>query len=204
LTGVCVPQRGHAIVLLEGAGFAGAGCGAARGPGIGIGIGGPGIGIAPGIGGPDIGIAPGIGGPGIGPGGIGPMLGGAIIGAPPIGAIIGAPNGDGAAGGMLASPLPQLRQNFMPGGFSPRHEGQIVGNPEAEGGVCPYAGGGVDNELPQLRQNDDPAGLSWPHIEQRIVTFTLSSHPGVSQHATVSGMGSGLFARAVVPARPNC
>jgi hypothetical protein len=70
-----------------------------------------------------------------------------------------------ADGGAPASALPQLRQNFMPAGFSPRHTPHTVGNPGPCAGVCPNAGA---NELPQLRQNADPDGLSWPHIEQRI------------------------------------
>jgi len=100
------------------------------------------------------------------------MPGGGMCGMAPIG-------GDaiGPAGGIICagtfgceafwSALPQLRQNFMPGGFSPRHTLQVldVGNPWGRAGVCPNAGA---NELPQFRQNDDPGGLSWPHIEQRI------------------------------------
>jgi hypothetical protein len=67
------------------------------------------------------------------------------------------------------SALPQLRQNFMPAGFSPRHvpHSKMPGNPCAAGGVCA-------KELPQFRQNDDPAGLSWPHFEQRIGPLTLN------------------------------
>jgi hypothetical protein len=138
-----VPHRGHAIVLPCGARGAAAG-GSGAGPGaIGIGIGG--IGIGPdGIG---IGIAP--GGIGIGPDGIGappsdPM--------PPIAPICAD-----------ASAVPQLRQNFIPGGFSPRHDGQITGNPPLATGVFAWV-----SALPQLRQNDDPGGLSWPQTEQRI------------------------------------
>ncbi len=92
-----------------------------------------------------------------------PMPGGDAIG--PAGGII-----PGAIGGIALAPgpviaLPQLRQNFMPGGFSPRQTLQMLGNPAARGGVCARAGA---IELPQFRQNDDPGGLSWPHIEQRI------------------------------------
>jgi hypothetical protein len=112
----------------------------------------------------------------------GAAIGGPIIGAPPI--------GGGALGAAAASPLPQLRQNFMPGGFSPRHVPQITGNPGDDGGVCPYAGGGADSALPQFRQNDDPAGLSWPQIEQRI-----SVPEAVSQPARRAGMVSGWFTR---------
>jgi hypothetical protein len=57
----------------------------------------------------------------------------------------------------------------MPGGFSPRHTPQMLGNPGAADGVCAKACGPAVNELPQFKQNDDPGGLSWPHIEQRIV-----------------------------------
>jgi hypothetical protein len=73
----------------------------------------------PGIGPPRAAIAAGIapGGPGIAPGnatGRGPANAG---------------GGDAAWG----SALPQLRQNFMPAGFSPRHTAQIdvPGNPGA-------------------------------------------------------------------------
>ncbi|MDQ3368855.1 MAG: hypothetical protein M3680_25810 [Myxococcota bacterium] len=96
--------------------------------------------------------------------------GGGIIGGGgdaigPCGAII--PGGIAPSPGFdgAASVVPQLRQNFMPGGFSPRHTPQMLGNPAGGGGVCPKPGA---SELPQFRQNDDPDGLSWPHIEQRI------------------------------------
>lgn len=92
------------------------------------------------------------------------LSGGAIIGAP----YIGGPGGAaiaGALGAVAVSPDPQLRQNFIPGGFSPRHTAHIVGNPPLTAGVCATA---VVSELPQLRQNDDPGGLSWPQTEQRI------------------------------------
>ena len=121
-------------------------------------------------------IGPPIDGPAIAPPIDGPPIGLPIDG-PPIGAgnIVGpcpidpAPYA-GITGLLVASALPQLRQNFMPGGFSPRHTGQMLGNPGAGGGVCAKACALLVNELPQFRQNDDPAGLSWPHIEQRIVS----------------------------------
>jgi hypothetical protein len=156
----------------DGSGFAAAGT-----PGVDIGLGdiGPGIGIGldigPGIG-LDIGIGPGGCGTGVanGPGGGMPVPGGGMpiptcggdaIG--PAGAIIFAGTPDAPA----ARALPQLRQNFIPGGLSPRHTLHVldVGNPWGAAGVCPNADA---SELPQLRQNDDPAGLSWPHTEQRI------------------------------------
>jgi hypothetical protein len=91
---------------------------------------------------------------------------------------------------VCGSALPQLRQYFMPGGFSPRHTTHSPGNPWAGDGVCPWA---CARELPQFRQNDDPVGLSWPHIEQRIVPLTLNPIQ-VSQQPQGSGMGAGLFA----------
>jgi hypothetical protein len=63
------------------------------------------------------------------------------------------------------SAVPQLLQNFIPGGFSPRHAPQIVGNPADGPGVCACTAG---SELPQFKQNAEFGGLSWPHIEQRI------------------------------------
>jgi hypothetical protein len=84
--------------------------------------------------------------------------GGAIIGAPTAGACAGAP------GVVCASAAPQDRQNFMPGGFSPWHTAQIMGNPPPGAGV----GAAAASALPQFRQNDDPGGLSWPQTEQRI------------------------------------
>jgi len=137
------------------------GCGIPIGPGGGIPIG-PGGGMAP-----------------IGPGGGMPARGGgaacAGAGLPCCAAMIWrtasgvsaiSVAGTGMAdGGAPASALPQLRQNFMPGGFSPRHTPHTLGNPAAGAGVWPKAGA---SELPQLRQNADPDGLSWPHIEQRI------------------------------------
>ena len=84
---------------------------------------------------------------------------GAIIGAPMAGACAGEP------GVVCCSVAPQLRQNFMPGGFSPRHAPQMTGNPAAWAGVC--VGGGA-SALPQFKQNDDPGGLWWPQAEQHI------------------------------------
>jgi len=84
--------------------------------------------------------------------------------------------------------VPQLRQNFMPDGFSPRHNVHTTmpGNPDGAGGVWAM-------ELPQFRQNDEPPGLSWPQIEQRIVPLTLNLIQ-VSQQPQVSGMRAGRFA----------
>ncbi len=90
-----------------------------------------------------------------------PMPGGDAIG--PGGGIMPGAIGGIAPGALIA--LPQLRQNFIPGGFSPRQTLQMLGNPAAGGEVCAKAGA---IELPQFRQNEDPGGLSWPHIEQRI------------------------------------
>lgn len=114
---------------------------------------------------------------------IAPPDGGGIIGAPPCGGMpaggtigpAGAPP-PGSVAGLAASAAPHARQNFIPGGFSPRQTPQITGNPAAAGGVWTNGGaaGAADNELPQLRQNDDPAGLSWPHIEQRIGPLDLN------------------------------
>jgi hypothetical protein len=102
-----------------------------------------------------------------------------------------------AEGGAPASALPQLRQNFIPGGFSPRQTPHTVGNPAGAAGVCPNAGA---SELPQLRQYADPDGLSWPHIEQRIAIGPPSLNPcPVSQHHAVSGMGPGRFATPSAP-----
>jgi hypothetical protein len=129
-TGVCVPQRGHAIVEP---------CGARGAPATGAGIA-----AATGIGRPAEGNTLGVCG--------------SVLRTPaPIA---------GDPGVVWPRPVPQLRQNFMPGGFSPRHIGQMTlaaGNPAAMGGVC--AG---TSALPQFRQNDDPGGLSWPQTEQRI------------------------------------
>jgi hypothetical protein len=65
--------------------------------------------------------------------------------------------------------VPQSRQNFMPGAFSPRHDGQNTappGNPVPATGVCCWTAGAI--ALPQFKQNDEPGGLSWPQTEQRI------------------------------------
>jgi hypothetical protein len=143
-TGVGVPQRGHVIMLpcagglgvaADGdtttfgddppiAGDGGTTPGAVDGmmPGGGIGL----------FSGAMVGAIPAdIGGAIIGP----PE--GDIIGAPPIapsappegGAIIGAPPPVGIAFAVCPSALPHARQNFIPGGFSPRHTPQITGNP---------------------------------------------------------------------------
>jgi len=122
---------------------------------------------------------------------------------PPIGLDIGTgpgrpePMNAGDPALICASALPQLRQNFMPGGFSPRHtpHTEMLGNPCAGGGVCANACAPVPglSELPQFRQNDDPAGLSWPHIEQRIGPLTLNPIQ-VSQQPQGSGMRAGWFA----------
>ena len=101
----------------------------------------------------------------IGPPGAGAISGpgaGDIIGAPTAG-----PNGFIAGVvGCIASVAPQLRQNFMLPGFSPRHCAQMtVGNPDAGGGVA--VGGGA-SAVPQFKQNDEPGGLWWPQAEQRI------------------------------------
>lgn len=103
------------------------------------------------------------GNPPIGPDGI-PGIG------PPSGAGVGPglPIGPAYAGRPALVPgsaLPQLRQNFIPGGFSPRQapHTEVLGNPCAGPGVCPKACAledPMESELPQFRQNDDPAGLS--------------------------------------------
>ena len=113
-----------------------------------------------------------------------PMPGAPIAGGDAFG-----PDGATMPGDDVLSALPQLRQNFIPGGFSPRQTLQTlgVGNPWGRAGVCPNAGA---NELPQLRQNDDPGGLSWPHIEQRIGPLSQRA----CSNTAVTGMGPGLFA----------
>jgi hypothetical protein len=73
----------------------------------------------------------------------------------------------GAIGMGIESDAPQLRQNFIPCGFSPRHAGQIMGTIGATattGGAATAAA----SALPQFRQNDAPGRLSWPQAEQRI------------------------------------
>jgi hypothetical protein len=162
------------------AGIIGAVVGGIIGPAGGPTIGGPKPGAIPG-GGIPIGGIPIGGGPGgaIAPGGI--PIGG---GGPAIGP-------GGAIGGFwiaCASELPQLRQNFMPGGLSPRQTGHVVGNPGGGAGVGAWA-----SELPQFKQNDDPGGLSWPHVEQRITPLILEP-PRVSQQRAVSGMVPCWFA----------
>jgi hypothetical protein len=96
------------------------------------------------------------------------------------------------------SALPQLRQNFMPGGFSPRHAAHtdMPGNPGGDAGVCPKACAAEVpevSELPQFRQNEAPTGLSWPHFKQRIDSLTVNPIQ-VSQQPEVSGMGTDRFA----------
>jgi hypothetical protein len=101
------------------------------------------------------------------------------VGAPPRGG--GVTNGPGAGingapapmppiagepGVVWPSVAPQLRQNFMPAGFSPRQAPQITGNPAPPGEVC--VGGGAI-AVPQFKQNDDPGGLWWPQAEQRSI-----------------------------------
>jgi hypothetical protein len=144
-TGVGVPQRGHVIMLpcAGGLGIAADGDTTTFGdePPIGAIAGG---GTTPGA---VDGITPG--------GGIG-LFCGAIVGAIPAaiaGASIGAPDGDiigappmapsappvgggigvpppiGIAPALWPSALPHARQNFIPGGFSPRQTPQITGNP---------------------------------------------------------------------------
>jgi hypothetical protein len=88
----------------------------------------------------------------------------------------------------FASALPQLRQNFIPGGFSPRQVVQITGNPAPAPGVC---AGAAANAVPQFKQNDDPGGLWWPQAEQRSITPLLTR---VSRKATRWEMGQGRFA----------
>jgi hypothetical protein len=116
------------------------------------------------------------------PGGI--PGGGAIIGAPTTG---GAAY-DGAPGVVMPSAAPQLRQNFIPGGFSPRQPGQITGNPAPPPGVCAEA---TASAVPQFKQNDDPGGLWWPQAEQRSITPLL---PRVSRKGQRWEMVRGRFA----------
>jgi len=126
----------------------------------------------------DIAGAPNAGGGAI-PGAPYAGIGGAMPGAPYAGGAIGGGAIMGGPAGAAPSAPPQLRQNFIPGGFSPRQAPQIVGNPPTGAGVWAKASGADAvgaSELPQLRQNDEPAGLSWPHIEQRIGPLTLNPH----------------------------
>jgi hypothetical protein len=108
--GVEVPHRGHVIVLPCTRAAIGIGAGVASGPGGGIADGMPGSGI-------------GIGAPW--PGAVG------AIGSGAIGSGIGA-----IAGVIGPSADPHARQNFMPGGFSPWHTPQMMGNPALGAGVC--------------------------------------------------------------------
>jgi hypothetical protein len=191
--GVDVPQRGQVTMPPGAAGAAGIGPGAGKLVGA---CGGAALGgIGPGADGGGVMNGPG-GGIAIGPGGItiaprGDAAGGLASG--PWGGIamgIGGATSGGGGPPVVASALPQLRQNFMPGGFSPRQTPHTLGNPGAAEGVCANEGA---SELPQFRQNDDPDGLSWPHIEQRIGPLTLKPHP-VSQHQGGTGMAPGRFA----------
>jgi hypothetical protein len=203
-SGVCVPHRGHAIVLptaraggpaipvgISAGDIAatGDGDGGIDGGTVGSGASRPMPGTPP-IG-PYAGSPAGAGKPPIGPGGT-PAI--AASGCP--GLVTGVPNA-GEPLLVCGSALPQLRQNFMPGGFSPRqttHTG-FAGNPCGEDGVCAKACAPAPEarELPQFRQNDAPIGLSWPHFEQRIVSLTVNPIQ-VSQQPGVSGMGTGRFA----------
>jgi hypothetical protein len=158
-TGVGVPQRGHDTVDGRPArgGDASGPRGAKPGP--------PAPVPTPICGGAPIGCATGgaINGPD------GAAIGDGVANGPAGGATIGAPSGGANAGepGVVCSAAPQLRQNFIPGGFSPRHDPQMIaGNPPLGAGVC--VGGGA-SALPQFRQNDDPGGLWWPQDEQRSI-----------------------------------
>ena len=191
-TGVAVPQRGHEIVLLC-CDTRGAAAGDAIGPGgDALGPAGGGANGAAGLPGIGAGVAngPGAGIPGAGiPGG--GAIGAAITGPP--GAWITGAGGAyaGALGAVAASAAPQLRQNFIPGGFSPRQAEHITGNPGAGPGVC--AGAAASAE-PQFKQNDDPGGLWWPQAEQRSITPLL---PRVSRKHQRWEMARGRFATGV-------
>jgi len=98
--------------------------------------------------------------------------------------IIGAPPTEGGdiacAVGIMANVAPQLRQNFIPLGFSPRHCAQMTaGNPPLGGGVA--VGGGA-SAVPQFKQNDEPGGLWWPQATQRMELDP--SHPLSPQSVT--------------------
>ena len=174
-SGVGVPQRGHVIdepcALGVGAGGYAVGpwgatwVGPAGAAGSGV-TNGPGAGIPP----------------------RGDPTGGLAIG-PPGGMPIGGAMRGGGAPAWPPSALPQLRQNFMPGGFSPRQTPHTLGNPGAPEGVCANDGA---SELPQFRQNDDPDGLSWPHIEQRIGPLTLNPTECLNILATREWARAGL------------
>jgi hypothetical protein len=138
LAGVGVPQRGHVIVLAPD-GWRGL----ASGP--------RGAAFVPTARAPAVGD----------PGGVANGPDGGIIGAPRPGAKEGEP------GVVCCNVAPQLRQNFIPGGFSPRHAPQITDNPAPGPGVCAVGGGA--SALPQFRQNDEPTGLWWPQLEQRSI-----------------------------------
>jgi hypothetical protein len=116
----------------------------------------PGISVTSGPGG---GIPANPGGAAIG------IAGGAAIGTEP-GVAIGCIAGP--TGCAFASDVPQLRQNRIPGAFSPRHDGQITGNPPAGAGVLFGAPPAAASEVPQFKQNAAPGGLSWPQFAQRI------------------------------------
>ncbi len=211
-----MPQRGHVIVLPDGAtrrpAVGTAELGDAFGPASGALPSAPG-GVIPFGGASGVGVANGP--PGGMPGGgaiigaptPGGPAGGANAGAPggePGGANAGAPGGGGANAGapggepgganagapgvVPASAAPQLRQNFIPGGFSPRQVVQITGNPAPAPGVC---AGAAANAVPQFKQNDDPGGLWWPQAEQRSITPLLTR---VSRKANAWEMGQGRFA----------
>jgi hypothetical protein len=97
--------------------------------------------------------------------------------------------GSGAAGGAIDGTVdsdePHARQNRMPGGLSPRHTVQMMGNPLPAAGVCWAAGASA---LPQFKQNDDPTGLSWPQTRHRIRLLR------VWPKRRRTGMASGGFA----------
>jgi hypothetical protein len=122
--GVAVPQRGHEIMPPPAArAMEAAGPTAASGDGSGADATGPG-GISPGA----------VDGNGP-PGG---MPGIAAPGGPPSAPGIGSAPSDGGGMGGCAMSAPQLRQNFMPIGFSPWQLVQIVvaGNALGGGAVC--------------------------------------------------------------------
>jgi hypothetical protein len=113
----------------------------------------------------------------------------AEIGAGVPDAVVGAAgsgvNGIGVCALGAASCVPHARQNFMPGGFSPWHAEQKMGNPATGTGVCWTAGA---RALPQFKQNDDPGGLSWPQ------TTHLMRPPRVWLKRRRTGMAPGGFA----------
>ena len=101
-----------------------------------------------------------VGGAGV-PNGTAPGMFAGMLGS---GVGIGALDATITAGGS-ASDAPHDRQNFMPGGLSPRQTLQMMGNPPPAAGVCWMAGASA---LPQFKQNDDPNGLSWPQTRHLI------------------------------------